>query len=87
LTLTDINVYIALTLLCEWHKEHPADRPTDRPTGETMLVWLAVWSEVQIICIRSSCKLCYMCIWFYTPYLTFTHKFIFCHITDEQLIS
>jgi len=40
----------AVALLVGHQKEHPACEEV----GDEMLAWLSVWSEVQMICIRSS---------------------------------
>ena len=42
--------FSALTLLVGRQEEHPAGK---KLTDE-VLVWLSVWSEVQIVCIWSS---------------------------------
>ena len=42
--------YSALTLLVGHQEEHPACKKL----SDEVLVWLSVWSEVQIICIWSS---------------------------------
>jgi len=44
------NAFSALTLLVGRQEEHPACK---KLTDE-VLVWLSVWSEVQIVCIWSS---------------------------------
>ena len=40
-------LYVALTLLVGRQEEHPACK-------NEVLVWLTVWSEVQIVCIWSN---------------------------------
>ena len=39
------NTFSALTLLVRRQEEHPAC------LNDEVLVWLSVWSEVQIVCI------------------------------------
>jgi len=43
------EAFSALTLLVGWQEGHPACKKT---SGE-ILVWLSVWSEVQMMCIWS----------------------------------
>ena len=42
--------FIALTLLVGRQEEHPAYKKY----SDEVLMWLSVWSEVQIVCIWSS---------------------------------
>jgi len=42
--------FSALTLLVGCREEHPACKNL----SDDVLVWLSVWSEVQIVCILSS---------------------------------
>jgi len=44
------DAFSALTLLVEHQEEHPACKKL----SDEVLVWLSVWSEVQVVCIWSS---------------------------------
>ena len=44
------SAFSALTLLVGRQEE----RPACKKLSDEVLVWLSVWSEVQIVCIRSS---------------------------------
>ena len=44
------SAFSALTLLVGRQEEHPACKKL----SDEVLVWLSVWSEVQIVCIWSS---------------------------------
>ena len=44
------NAFSALTLLVGRQEEHPVYKKF----SDEVLVWLSVWSEVQIVCIWSS---------------------------------
>jgi len=48
--------FSALTLLVGHHEEHPASKKL----CDEVLVWLSVWSEVQMICIWSSWCYCHL---------------------------
>jgi len=49
--LLQINfAFSALTLLVGHQEEHPACKKLN----DEVLVWLSVWSKVQIVCLRSS---------------------------------
>ena len=48
-TLVEYHPFSALTLLVEQQEEHLA-----RKSSDELLVWLSVWSEVQMTCIWSS---------------------------------
>ena len=50
LYLQDLSGFSALTLLVGQQEEHPACKNW----SDEVLVWLSVWSEVQIVCIWSS---------------------------------
>jgi len=39
-----------LVLLVGWQEEHPGHKKL----SDVVLVWLSVWSEVQMICVWSS---------------------------------
>ena len=45
-----MNAFSALTLLVGHQEEHPACKKLN----DEVLVWLPVWSKVQIVCIWSS---------------------------------
>jgi len=45
------TAFSALTLLVRRQEEHPACK---KIKSDEVLVWLSVWSEVQIVCIWSS---------------------------------
>jgi len=47
---TTVCAFSALTLLVGRQEEHPAYKKL----SDEVLVWLSVWSEVQIVCIWSS---------------------------------
>jgi len=44
------NAFSALTLLVGRQEEHPVYKKL----SDEVLMWLSVWSEVQIVCIWSS---------------------------------
>jgi len=45
-----IKSYVCICMLVGRQKEHPACKKL----GDEVLLWLSVWSEVQIVCIWSS---------------------------------
>jgi len=45
-----IHAFIALTLLIGHQEEYPACKIL----SDEVLVWLSIWSEVQMICVWSS---------------------------------
>ena len=49
------HAFSALTLLV-WHQE---EHPACKKLSVEVLVWLSVWSEVQIVCIWSSWRHCH----------------------------
>jgi len=53
--------FSALTLLVRQQKEHPARKKL----SDEELMWLSVWSEVQMICIWSSWCHCHLIISFF----------------------
>jgi len=48
--LSDASAFSALTLLV-WHQE---EHLACKKLNNEVLVWLSVWSEVQIVCMWSS---------------------------------
>jgi len=48
--IIQLNTFSALTLLVGWQEGHPACK---KLSGE-LLVWLSVWSKVQMICYGPS---------------------------------